>query len=311
MPPPRTYPLALAHGIARFDFLRESFVQSTKNPLSKLFRRLLASLASRGVAVDRLHYFRGISTALAAAGFGAHHTSAGFAEGLKDRAALLEAQIRGVLASTGAEKVHIIAHSMGGLDARYMIARRGMANSVASLTTIGTPHLGTSYADHKLKRGGDRLIEMVERVVNLAGFRDLTREACRLFGDEVRNAEAASGVFYQTYASSQERETTFAFLQPSWDVIKREEGDNDGLVSVASQAWQPEIVGDDGTTNRVVQKKFPVPADHLNQVGWWDLNEIHGGAPALRLGAREKFEEEVRRVYLDIAADLAARFPVK
>lgn len=43
--------------------------------------------------------------------------------------------------------VHIIAHSMGGLDARWVIAEGGMAESIRSLTTIATPHQGTTLGD--------------------------------------------------------------------------------------------------------------------------------------------------------------------
>ena len=35
-------------------------------------------------------------------------------------------------------KVNIVAHSMGGLDARYMITKLGMGRRVASLTTLST-----------------------------------------------------------------------------------------------------------------------------------------------------------------------------
>src|SRR5207245_1759279 len=45
------------------------------------------------------------------------------------------------------ERVHLFAHSMGGLDARYLISRLEMAEQVASLTTIGTPHRGSPFAD--------------------------------------------------------------------------------------------------------------------------------------------------------------------
>ncbi len=43
--------------------------------------------------------------------------------------------------------VHIIAHSMGGLDARWVIAEGGMAESIRSLTTIATPHQGTTLGN--------------------------------------------------------------------------------------------------------------------------------------------------------------------
>ncbi len=65
----------------------------------------------------------------------------------EQRATELKQQIE----STGWEKFHLIAHSAGGLDSRYMIAKLGMADRVASLTTVSTPHQGVWYADFALK----------------------------------------------------------------------------------------------------------------------------------------------------------------
>ena len=45
------------------------------------------------------------------------------------------------------QRVVIIAHSMGGLDARYMISKLGMHEKVEALVTISTPHRGSPYAD--------------------------------------------------------------------------------------------------------------------------------------------------------------------
>ncbi|MCM1578837.1 MAG: triacylglycerol lipase, partial [Ruminococcus sp.] len=47
------------------------------------------------------------------------------------------------LAVTGAEKVNIIAHSKGGLEARYLISSLGYGKRTASLTTLSTPHNGS------------------------------------------------------------------------------------------------------------------------------------------------------------------------
>ena len=58
----------------------------------------------------------------------------------------LKRYIEGVLEKSGAEKVNIIAHSKGGLDARYMITELGMEDKVASLTTLCTPHRGSIIA---------------------------------------------------------------------------------------------------------------------------------------------------------------------
>jgi len=302
----------LAHGIARFDFLTDSFKLRSQHLFGPIFDDIILHLSEHGIRVtkDRLHYFRGILSFLEENGFDVHHTRVSFAHGLETRANDLKNQINNILGLTGADRVHVIAHSMGGLDARFMIARLGMADKVASLTTIGTPHLGTSFADHKLARGGTELIELVSKAIDLRGFSDLSRAACQKFNESVRNAEATNDVFYQTYSSSEERKQIFTFLQLSWDIINKEEGANDGLVPVTSQAWQTVLTADDGSTKNVLQKQFPLPADHLNQVGWWDLNELHGFGKLNPIGSRMRFENEIKKVYLSIARDLRERFRI-
>lgn len=54
----------------------------------------------------------------------------------------------GCLART---KVNLVAHSMGGLDSRYLISKLGYGDRIASLTTISSPHRGTAVADYALK----------------------------------------------------------------------------------------------------------------------------------------------------------------
>lgn len=50
--------------------------------------------------------------------------------------------------SQAPDMVHVIAHSMGGLDARYALAHDpALAERVATLVTIGTPHRGSPVAD--------------------------------------------------------------------------------------------------------------------------------------------------------------------
>ena len=57
----------------------------------------------------------------------------------------LAAQVRTVLATTGAKKVNLIAHSQGGFDSRYVATI--MPGAIASITTINTPHRGSQFAD--------------------------------------------------------------------------------------------------------------------------------------------------------------------
>jgi hypothetical protein len=135
----------------------------------------------------------------------------------------------------------------------------------------------------------------LRRLVDLEGFEDLTTTACRKFNEQALEVESANSVIYQTYASAQECNHVFGLLQPSWRIIEKAEGANDGLVSVKSQAWVAELVGSK-SRKAIIQKQFPFPADHLNEVGWWDRNETRKGSKFL--------EENVKAVYLEIIKDL-------
>jgi len=60
-------------------------------------------------------------------------------------APLIEARVRELCAATGAARIAIVAHSMGGLAARAWMREYGSAR-VARLVTLGTPHHGTALA---------------------------------------------------------------------------------------------------------------------------------------------------------------------
>jgi triacylglycerol esterase/lipase EstA (alpha/beta hydrolase family) len=68
---------------------------------------------------------------------------------------------------TGAEKVHIVGHSLGGMIARYYVQRMGGAAVVDTLVTLGSPHRGTLVAyllptplARQLRPGSDVLEEL-------------------------------------------------------------------------------------------------------------------------------------------------------
>jgi triacylglycerol esterase/lipase EstA (alpha/beta hydrolase family) len=65
--------------------------------------------------------------------------------GIEHFAGQLAARIEAICAATGAERVALIAHSMGGLVARAYLRRFGAAR-VEQLITIGTPHHGSMLA---------------------------------------------------------------------------------------------------------------------------------------------------------------------
>jgi triacylglycerol lipase len=252
----RNYPIILAHGITRPDYLIDFIVRKLK-------------LYDFSRVYDKFHYFRGIASYLKQHGFEVYHASVSFAADVETRAEDLTQEVQKVLANTGHEKVHLIAHSMGGLDARHMIVNHGMAEKVATLTTLGTPHLGSSVADWFMESGPvNKIISTLGKVINLEGFKSLTTAACRLFNDFARGAEASNAVIYQVYASSQKRALTFLPFQKTWQITFDQEGDNDGLVSVKSQKWQGCLAAADGAIKIIKQHDFPVPADHINQIGW-------------------------------------------
>jgi triacylglycerol lipase len=58
----------------------------------------------------------------------------------------MDSAVRRVLAETGAPRLIVLAHSMGGLVARAWLRQHG-PSGVARIITLGTPHLGTALAN--------------------------------------------------------------------------------------------------------------------------------------------------------------------
>jgi triacylglycerol lipase len=272
---PKTFPIVLAHGIARFDLL------------SKLLFKV-------GQQVDdKLHYFRNIRTHLERQGFTVRHSNVEWARGVGVRSKTLKREVERILSETKAEKVHIIAHSMGGLDTRHMLfdhRKEGFHKKVASLTTLGTPHHGSPFADF-LVRGSGNLISGLG--LSVEGTLDLTRKAARRFNKKAEEWESLCGVRFRAYGGTQPPQRIFNPLKIAWSIIFAGEGDNDGLVSLQSARWRDE--------------HFVTPAldaDHLNLLGWWDTAELSGGE------SRRALESRMKSVYLAIGKTLAREFPV-
>lgn len=102
-------------------------------------------------------------------------------------------------------RVHIVAHSMGGLDARHAISSLGYASKVASLTTIGTPHRGTRVADIALE------------AENAGGLQRAALEAlASAFGRAISSEELARdpNLRAATEALSESRAEAFEQLHP-------------------------------------------------------------------------------------------------
>ena len=161
-------------------------------------------------------------------------------------------------------------------------------NRIASVTTLGTPHHGSPFADF-LARGTPEDCEALG--FGFDGVQDLTTTAAAAFNGEVGEWEKSNGVRFRAYAGSQKLLHIFSPLKFAWLVIKGQAGPNDGFVPVSSACWN-----DDYFVEPVLD------ADHLNLIGWWDLSEIWHGVDAPEL------EHRIKNVYLRIARDLADEF---
>jgi triacylglycerol lipase len=217
-------PIVLAHGL--FGFSRIGFAGLTLTA-----------------------YFRGIPEALRAAGNRVLVTRVPAIASVEDRARRLGHQI---VREFGEQPVHLIGHSMGGLDARRLLADAAWARRVLTLTTIGTPHLGTSLADFAKLRVG-RLFRWLSTIgIDPQGCLDVTRRAARRFH---RRHPAPADVHCFSVAGDPLIETVCWPLQRTHWALWEMEGPNDGLVPV-----------DSATAFGTVLPTWPV--DHLRQMNW-------------------------------------------
>jgi triacylglycerol lipase len=146
-------------------------------------------------------------------------------------------QLREQIVTWTDEPVNIIAHSMGGLDARYLITHLGMADRVRSLTTIATPHRGTYLVDWFIQNFRNRvplLLAMEAMGMNVDGFRDCRPSACRDFNARTPDMP---GVRYFSYLGSVPSGRVTPMLRRAWSLLNAVEGPNDGMVSVESARW--------------------------------------------------------------------------
>jgi len=171
------------------------------------------------------------------------------------RAAQVVEKIKTFLSDTKAAKVNIVAHSQGGLDARYAISKLGIASSVASLSMLSTPNYGSPIADLALKDTKNSLSKLflnlafgsMASVSNTSDGKsnDTTAALKALSADYMKNTfnpntPDVSGVMYQSWAArtgtgSKDRIKESLILTERY--LKKQAGENDGMVPVSSAKW--------------------------------------------------------------------------
>lgn len=266
--------------------------RSTKHPVVFCHGLLGFDSVTIGPSIAPLQvsHWRGIKEVLEANGTEVLITRVPATSSPVDRAKVLEQKISEVYPG---RSVHLIGHSMGGLDCRYLTTHLLNRNfSVLSVSTIATPHHGSSFADHFLETlGKARLpsfLSLLDLLPNGGGdgkaFEFLTPESMARFNQETPDVD---GVRYFSWGAIY----TPGFVDPfkwSHSVILDKEGPNDGLVSVKSAQWGRYI----GTLEDV---------NHLDLVGW--VNEFSNKWKEM-IGEEIKFKPAT--FYLGVV-DLLAR----
>jgi len=192
-----------------------------------------------------IRYFRHARACLAERGLTASFPALPPAGSIEARARAL-AEFLGTLS---APRIHLIAHSMGGLDSRYVAHALDAQQRIRNLITIGTPHRGTPVASWFFERRG--VVPWLGRTWLRKALRDLTPAACEAFNREVKDR---ANVRYLSFAGARPVAEMPALLRPWSRLLRDRAGENDGLVPAASTVW-----GEVGGTVR---------SDHLELVGW-------------------------------------------
>lgn len=172
--------------------------------------------------------------------------------------------------------LHLIAHSMGGIDSRRYITHLGGHAKVASLTTLGTPHRGSMLADlvqHK---------PLLSPFRRLAGLYDLTPSAMARFNADTPDHP---DVRYRSYSSARPVADIPWLMRYFAKKLEAADGPNDGQVAATSSPWGEhlgtlhsdhlELTGHDVWLNPFRRRP---PFDHLpvfKSIGEWILNFPH------------------------------------
>ena len=159
----------------------------------------------------------------------------------------IQKRIEEICAIEQCDKVNIIAHSKGGLDARHAISKGQMGAHVASLTTISTPHRGCRFVDVLIKHAPEKLYRWLASVFDkiFLGMKDLhpdfytvthqfTTTWSAQFNEDVKDDPQ---VYYQSYMSLMHHAWSHLLLTIPYLFIRLVDAKNDGLVTEESAKW--------------------------------------------------------------------------
>ncbi|KAI9597401.1 Alpha/Beta hydrolase protein, partial [Syncephalis fuscata] len=221
----------------------------------------------------QIHYWRGIKDALCRLGAEVYVARVSGANTIAKRANELHSALCRVLPG---REMNFIAHSMGGLDVRYLASHvRPNEYRVSSLTTISTPHRGSPFMDwcrdnlHLAHTGSEAACKNAatgtgtcSKKASLHTLTPTLTAAARQMQPAIRmvsplldhpayanlTTSYLENVFnpntpnhpdtqYFSFGARVSQLSLFHILRMPWEVVDSREGDNDGLVSVNSARW--------------------------------------------------------------------------
>ncbi|MDY0003002.1 MAG: hypothetical protein RBU30_17005 [Polyangia bacterium] len=237
---------------------------------------LMHGMAGTDAYLDVVNYYNGVHDHLTTAGYLVASPGVDAFGSVAQRAGQWQGHLDDLEAQGLGRRFNFIAHSQGGLDARYLISRLG-DDRPASLTMIATPNLGTEVADvvcgiidpDSLAAGlADLVVGAVSGFLGLgsgeisAQVLDLTTPAMAAFNAVTLDSPQVAyyswaghscGALQPICIAEQQGEVVFVLLGPTYTLLDFLVGPNDGMVPVRSAIWG-EYLGE-------------LPADHVNEVG--------------------------------------------
>lgn len=170
-------------------------------------------------------YFQGVKAHYEEMGLSVFVPSLPWSGSIKQRANALADQLQQIEGP-----LHIIAHSMGGLDARFWITHLGGACKTETLTTLVTPHRGSPAANYVCSHYSPFRL--------FSGVRALTTEKLAQFNIDTPDHP---DVDYFSYSAKRAVDEMPWIVRHYGRHIQNIEGDNDSQVSLTSAHWGEHI----------------------------------------------------------------------
>jgi len=300
---PPKHPIILCHGLSGFDTLIlipsvRTLINVISNAVSNINSEYFVMTEKQDEVkknVLEVEYWIGVKRILEAKGCTVFITKVPPFGSIEERALSLNKILNAVVnqklpTKKDATKFNFIAHSMGGLDCRYLISRipkHEKNYEVASLTTLSTPHGGSEVANYVVGQFGK-----IRQTLNNNGpllpmcYYQLTTYYAQYFNNITPDDPNVKYFSYGAYFSPK----WYSSFALTWSIINyATNGEpNDGMVTVKSSHWGKYM----GTLPNI---------DHLDIINW--RNKFHDTYE--HLIQNKKNPESILQLYVNITHNLA------